>query len=331
MEQILNFLPLTEEERAAFEAAAPGVPQIFRPVESTRFVPAAPAEEYATATVILGCAPVAAVAGAGRLKWLQTWSAGVDPYLKPGVLREGAALTSAVGAYGQAVSEHMFAMLLALCKRLHQYRDTQSRGCWAPLGEVRTLAGATVLVAGTGISVPPLHCWQREWADTVGLRRTPSRAAVGIDGNHPLSALDQWLPRADVVALALPHSPETEHLMDRRRIQAMKRDAILLNAGRGTAVDCMARRRLWRKAISGARGWTSPIRSPCRRASALACGKLPDHAPCGWRGPSPGHPGAGGADRAGKPAPLSGRRSAAKPDEIENCPPFLPKGGQFVL
>ncbi len=241
MEQILNFLPLTEEERVAFEAAAPGVPQIFRPVESTRFVPAAPAEEYAAATVILGCAPVAAVAGAGRLKWLQTWSAGVDPYLKPGVLREGAALTSAVGAYGQAVSEHMFAMLLALCKRLHQYRDTQSRGCWAPLGEVRTLAGATVLVAGTGdIGSAFALLAKGMGAHTVGLRRTPSRAAMGVDEMYPLSALDQWLPRADVVALALPHSPETEHLMDRRRIQAMKRDAILLNAGRGTAVDCMA-------------------------------------------------------------------------------------------
>ena len=91
METILNFLPLTPEERAAFEAAAPGAEQLFRPVAATRFSPEAPGEEYARATVILGCAPTGMVAKAGRLRWLQTWSAGVDPYLKEGVavLAEG--------------------------------------------------------------------------------------------------------------------------------------------------------------------------------------------------------------------------------------------------
>ena len=241
METILNVLPLTPEERAAFEAAAPGAEQLFRPVAATRFSPEAPGEEYARATVILGCAPTGMVAKAGRLRWLQTWSAGVDPYLKEGVLREGAMLTSAVGAYGQAVSEHMFATLLALCKRLHQYRDAQNRNSWTPLGEVKTLAGATVLVAGAGdIGSSFARLVKGMGAHTVGLRRSPERGAEGIDEMHPLSALDEWLPKADVVALVLPHSPETDRLMDGPRIGRMKRDAILLNAGRGSAVDCGA-------------------------------------------------------------------------------------------
>ena len=241
MEPIVTVLPLTPEERAAFEAAAPGAEQLFRPVAATRFSPEAPGEEYARATVILGCAPTGMVAKAGRLRWLQTWSAGVDPYLKEGVLREGAMLTSAVGAYGQAVSEHMFATLLALCKRLHQYRDAQNRNSWTPLGEVKTLAGATVLVAGAGdIGSSFARLVKGMGAHTVGLRRSPERGAEGIDEMHPLSALDEWLPKADVVALVLPHSPETDRLMDGPRIGRMKRDAILLNAGRGSAVDCGA-------------------------------------------------------------------------------------------
>ena len=150
-------------------------------------------------------------------------------------------LTSAVGAYGQAVSEHMFATLLALCKRLHQYRDAQNRNSWTPLGEVKTLAGATVLVAGAGdIGSSFARLVKGMGAHTVGLRRSPERGAEGIDEMHPLSALDEWLPKADVVALVLPHSPETDRLMDGPRIGRMKRDAILLNAGRGSAVDCGA-------------------------------------------------------------------------------------------
>ena len=38
----------------------------------------------------------------------------------------------------------------------------------------------------------------------------------------------------------VPHSPETDNLMDGRRIALMKPEAILLNGGRGSAVDCGA-------------------------------------------------------------------------------------------
>ena len=62
----------------------------------------------------------------------------------------------------------------------------------------------------------------------------------GFDRTFPLSEIDALLPQADVVALALPHNADTAGLMDRRRLLLMKPDAVLLNAGRGSAVDCDA-------------------------------------------------------------------------------------------
>lgn len=253
METILNFLPLTENERDKFAAATPNAVHLFRPVDS--MLPKARTgtdEDYARATVILGCAPPEQVANAPRLKWLQTWSAGVDPYLQQGVLPESAMLTSAVGAYGQAVSEHMFATLLSLYKRLHLYRNFQREHRWEELGEVKTLVNATVLIAGTGdIGSAFARLVKAMGAQTVGLRRDASKCAEGIDEMYPLSMLDDWLPKADVVALILPHAPETTGLMDACRIATMKADAVLLNGGRGTAVDntalaqAMARGHLW--------------------------------------------------------------------------------------
>lgn len=52
--------------------------------------------------------------------------------------------------------------------------------------------------------------------------------------------MDGLLPQADVVALALPHTPETAGLMSKARLLAMRPGAVLLNAGRGSAVDCTA-------------------------------------------------------------------------------------------
>ena len=254
METILNLLPLTDAQQDAFRAAAPGAEHIFAPTASLRYsADTATAEQLAAATVILGCPSGEGLSAAGNLKWLHTWSAGVDPYLRPGVLPAGAALTCSAGAYGPAVSGHMLAMLLALMKRLPQYRDWQNERIYTDLGAVKTLAGATVLVGGCGDIGSPFArlCKALGAGRVVGLRRDPSKPAGGFDEIHPLSDLDALLPRADVVALALPSAPETDGLLDERRLALMKPDAILLNAGRGAAVDCdalarlMAAGRLW--------------------------------------------------------------------------------------
>ena len=317
METILIFSSPDPGGARGLLAAAPGAEQLFRPVAATRFSPEAPGEEYARATVILGRAPTGMVAKAGAAALAPDWSAGVDPYLKEGgAPREGAMLTSAVGAYGQAVSEHMFATLLALCKRLHQYRtpEPESR---TPLGEVKTLAGATVLVAGAGdIGSSFARLVKGMGAHTVGLRRSPERGAEGIDEMHPLSALDEWLPKADVVALVLPHSPETDRLMDGPRIGRMKRDAILLNAGRGSAVDCGALARALEEGhLSGGRSGRDRSGASARGAPPVAGRALPHHPPRRRGRPPPRHPGAAGGHRAGQPAPLSSRRTAPQPDE----------------
>lgn len=242
MDVILNFLHLTPEEREAFRAAAPEAEHLFRPVESqNENARTATEEELSRATVILGCPPPSALAGCHKLKWLQTWSAGVDPYLAPGVLPEGCRLTSAVGCYGTAVSEHMLASAIALMKRLPAYRDNQKAHRWADAGEVRSFQGATVLLLGTGdIGGHFAHLVKAFGAHTVGLNRHPEKPVEGMDELHPLAQLEEWLPKADMVAMSLPETPETIHLMDARRLALLKRDAILVNAGRGTGVDCLA-------------------------------------------------------------------------------------------
>ncbi|MEG2679547.1 MAG: D-2-hydroxyacid dehydrogenase, partial [Oscillospiraceae bacterium] len=124
MALILNLLYLTPEEERAFSHAAPESRQVFLPGDVT-----APLR-YPDATVILGNPDPETLVATRSLKWLHTWSAGMDRYQKPGVLPAGAALTSSSGAYGQSVSEHLFAMLLALEKRIPAYRDGQKAGVW---------------------------------------------------------------------------------------------------------------------------------------------------------------------------------------------------------
>lgn len=239
-EFIFNALPLTQEEQRAFRQAAPDARQFFSPLMTptglTTSQPIPP--EIGEATVVLGCPPAPIVAGLQQLKWLQAWSAGVDHYLQPGCFPPGAMLTTAVGAYGPSVAEHVFSMTLSLMKRLPQYRDQQRAGHWTDLGPVGTLQGSTVLVVGAGdIGTCFAAMCHALGSHTVGLRRTPSSPPPGFDRMDTLDALDDLLPQADVVALFLPLTPQTHHLFGTERLGRMKEGAILVNGGRGPLVD----------------------------------------------------------------------------------------------
>ena len=229
-EYILNLLPLHEGEREEFEIAAPDAVHVY-----ARRSTATP-QQIATATVIFGWPRPAMMKGAASLKWFQTMWAGSDEY--EGMLPPGARLTSSIGSNSRSVAEHMLTCLLALCRRLPTYMDSQRSRIWKDEGPMKTILGGTVLVAGAGhVGSEFARLCQGLGAETVGLKRTVNGPVEGFGRLYPMEELDALLPQADVVALTLPHSPQTEGLMDERRLALMKDDAILLSAGRGTVLD----------------------------------------------------------------------------------------------
>lgn len=239
---VVNCLPLTEKERAGFVEAAGSLEQVFVGDVAQRYSmswrPHLPEEYLERATAIIGNAPAAEVANCPNLEWMQTNSAGVGAYMAPGVLPEGCCLTNASGAYGQSVSEHMFATTLALMKNIHLYRDRQAEGVWHDEGAAATLDGAVALVVGTGdIGSHYARLVSAMGAHTVGVRRNPAAQAEGIDEMHGFDELDELLAQADVVALSVPSTPATHHLINAGRLSAMKPSVIVVNAGRGDAID----------------------------------------------------------------------------------------------
>lgn len=221
----------------------------------------------------------------------------MDAYTAPGVLPEGVLLTCSTGVYGHSVSKHLFAMLLALMKRLPQYRDQQRQAQWRDLGQARSLLDAEVLMVGTGdLGTSFARLCRALGAHTTGVRRDPARPAQGIQRIYGLSELDELLPRADVVALALPQSPKTVGLFGRERLLRLKEDAILLNGGRGSAVDCAA----LAEVLESGRLWGG--RTGRDRSGAPAAG-APPLAPA----PGPDHPHTAGGDHL----PDTARRIAA--------------------
>lgn len=229
---ILNLLPLKEEERQEFEQTAPDAVHVYAGRRTVT------PEQLAQATVIMGWPRSQDLSHCQNLKWFQCMFAGVDGYDTPGLLPAGAMLTSSSGFNSLAVSEHILACLLALCRKLPQCRDNQLGHTWVDLGQMKTITGATVLVVGAGnIGSAIAQRCRALGATTIGLKRTVNGPVAGFDQIYPSQQLDQLLPQADVVILTLPHSQSTKQLMNLSRLNAMKQDAILINAGRGSALD----------------------------------------------------------------------------------------------
>ena len=135
-------------------------------------------------------------------------------------------------------SEHMLACLFMLRKKLNLYYANQLQSQWKSEGHVGVIQGTTVLVIGLGdIGTCFASKMKALGCTTIGVKRRVGEKPDCVDGLYGMEELDSLLPRADVVALSLPGNPSTYHTLNRERISLLSPNAIVLNVGRGTAVD----------------------------------------------------------------------------------------------
>jgi phosphoglycerate dehydrogenase-like enzyme len=178
---------------------------------------------------------ILALRDAKDLRWMHTFSAGVDnPFF--GQLRaRGVRLTTSSGAHAVPIAQTVVWYLLALSRHAEERRDAQRRRAWErrPVVDLQDRTLGVVGLGPIGLEVARLGAALR--MRVVGVRRTPR-------GEEPcetwsLARLDELLAIADAVVLAIPLVDETRHLLDARRLALMKRGAWLVNVGRGALVD----------------------------------------------------------------------------------------------
>lgn len=205
------------------------------------------------AEVILGNVDPALLKYAEELKWLQLNNAGTEGFCD-GALPKEAVLTNATGAYGLAISEHMIGVLFELQKKLNLYARNQREHVWKSEGHVHVIQGSRVLVIGMGdIGTMFAQKMKALGCRTVGIKRHEGRKPEGVDDLYTLERLERELPKADIVAMSLPGNQDTYHMMNAERLALMKKNAVLINVGRGITVDTDALvQALQEKRIAGA-------------------------------------------------------------------------------
>ena len=236
MKEILILFPCDPQTRKCLENAVGQMARCtFREEHWTR-------EEYrqalGRANVIIGEPRNEDFAFCSRLELMQSPSSGVNYYVQGGAFPKNAVLCSMTGRYGSIIAEHLLALVFALCRRIPEYRDQQRDGCWKLRLYDKQLTGTTVLILGAGDIGTTVARWMRPMVGRViGMRRVARTYPDCYDAMITPEQLDDVLPQADIVICALPHTPQTAGMLNEARLRSMKKDAILVNAGRGSLID----------------------------------------------------------------------------------------------
>lgn len=160
---------------------------------------------------------------------IQVLSAGYEPW-EP-VLRPGMVLCNGRGIHGASTAELAVGGAIALLRRLPYFLDRQRAATWSP-ARTDGLAGKRVLVLGAG------DIGQRVATAVAAFGAEPTLAGrsarAGVVAGTDVPAL---LPGVHVVVVALPHSPQTHHLVDAAFLAALPDGALLVNVARGGIVD----------------------------------------------------------------------------------------------
>ncbi|MGN0363753.1 MAG: D-2-hydroxyacid dehydrogenase [Bilifractor sp.] len=198
-------------------------------------------QEAKDADIMYGAKP-GPLRAAKRLKWFCTYWAGVNLYLKEGILpNDTCLLSNSSGAYGVSISEHIIMMTLMLMRQYKGYeaimQDT-SLSTWAHDLPMHSICGSRITVLGTGDIGTTFAVRARGFApaSVIGVNRSGKTAPV-YDHVYRVSELAEVLPRTDLLVMSLPETKDTIGIMNREMLALLPENAYLVNVGRGSAIN----------------------------------------------------------------------------------------------
>lgn len=194
------------------------------------------------ADAVLGLCSAELLAAGPGVRWIQSYSAGVERCVAVPALRErDVLLTNMQRIAGPVMAEHVLALMLAYTRGLYFYIPEQHAARWTrelpPPRRMLALEGKTVLVVGLG----GIGVEVAKRASALGMRVLAIRAS-GREGPPFVSyvglpdELGKLAAEADFVVNTTPLTPATTGMFDAKFFAAVKPGAYFVNVGRGQSV-----------------------------------------------------------------------------------------------
>jgi phosphoglycerate dehydrogenase-like enzyme len=198
-------------------------------------IPSAAQMQEAEAMLTWG-PPAGLLAQMPKLRWAQALTAGVEHWLARADLPRGLTLTCARGTHRVQMPENILGALFHITKPYAAIVGDNAAATWTRRVS-STLAGQTLGILGLGAIGQELA----RKAAALEMRVIGTRRAAGtlphVEQVYSPAETNEVLAQSDFVVLLLPATPETENIINAARLSRMKKNAWLLNFGRGALID----------------------------------------------------------------------------------------------
>ena len=198
------------------------------------------------AEIYLGFGVPSGVAAAAKdtLRWAHTATAGVGSSLAH-MSGSRVLLTNSAGVHAEPMADWVVAAIAYFTRGLDRMVSAQRQGRWAkedftdgaiPMREFRELRLGVFGLGGIGTAVA-----RRGLAlgmKVSGVRRRPERGGPkGVEWVGKLDDLPRLASGSDVLVVAAPHTTETVGAVDRRVLERLPHQALVVNVSRGSLLD----------------------------------------------------------------------------------------------
>ncbi len=208
-----------------------------------------------SADVIAGVpGAIPSISNAKNLKWIHSFSAGVEKVLTPEVVKSKVIVTNSSGIHAIPIAEHVLGFMLIFTRRFYDTFRKQERKVWRTNQDLTELRSKTVLIVGLGhIGTEVARLASLLGSHVLAIKQDIKHKPKFVDKLFTIEKLEQILPKTDFIISCLPLTNETHHLFDMKKFKMMKKTAIIINIGRGGLIhEKELIRALDKKIIGGA-------------------------------------------------------------------------------
>jgi phosphoglycerate dehydrogenase-like enzyme len=188
---------------------------------------------------------------------VQTPTASLEHYLFPALAAHPCVLTNMRGLFSDVIADQVMGYVLCFARNLHVYVLQAAAARWAPVGGEaarvgfasgpgtvndidrahRHLGGATLGVVGLGaIGREVARRAAAFGMRVVAVDPRPADVPPEVAAVWPVEELPRLLGESEYVVVAAPHTPRSAGMFRREQFRQMRRDAVLINVGRGALV-----------------------------------------------------------------------------------------------
>jgi D-2-hydroxyacid dehydrogenase (NADP+) len=178
-----------------------------------------------------------------HLKWIQSFSAGVDYFPTQQLVDQHVTLTNTSGIHGVAIANTVLLYALYFARNFNSVLKMRTTKVWdgtADYQNLATLTGKRWLIFGTGhIGQAIAKVAQNLGGITVGVNHSghPSDYFTETIADD---SYQSELTKADIIVNILPLTPETNHMFNENFFEQLDQLELFINVGRGRSVDTNA-------------------------------------------------------------------------------------------